>query len=258
MRGEVPMADLDYSFAPAPHNMATDRDLSAEAFRLWSIIHLLKWNHIEPTPDALAQAMGAHKRSIMRWLNELEDRQWIAWNRHNPNPNRRILLRSNAGSPDALVLEHIKDILSSDNPSIEAIRDAMQSDPPDTTDPSNTPSVPRNGDPTITSDTPVTSDSPGTSDTSVTCDSPVTRARGVTCGDRRVTESDSPVTCGDSTITRSDSCVTSPSFSDRPDASKPDSSEGGGSGGSRSRHRKRSTTAPLTPPTSRRLKPRSG
>jgi hypothetical protein len=48
------MADLDYSFAPAPHNMATDRDLSAEAFRLWSVIHLLKWNHIEPTPDALA------------------------------------------------------------------------------------------------------------------------------------------------------------------------------------------------------------
>src|SRR5262249_28163798 len=155
------MAELDYSFAPVPHNMATDRELNAEAFRLWSVIHLLKWNGIDPTPTVLIDAMGATERSIMRWLNQLEARQWIVWNRHNPNPQKRIVLRTNAGSPDAMVLQRIRELLAADGTTLEDIRQAITPIEPPQTDPAGDPngsgmaSAANQTDPTIRTDSGV-------------------------------------------------------------------------------------------------------
>src|SRR5262245_2828405 len=55
--GARPMKDLDYTYAPAPHNMLTDRFISAEAVRVWGIIHFLKWNRIDPRPETIAEMM---------------------------------------------------------------------------------------------------------------------------------------------------------------------------------------------------------
>ena len=77
MSGELSMKDLDYSFAPQPHNMAVDNAISAEAYRIWGIIHMLKWNRIDPEPESIADLLHVHSRSVRRWLSELDTAQWL-------------------------------------------------------------------------------------------------------------------------------------------------------------------------------------
>ena len=69
--------ELDYLYAPTPTNMLIDREVSAEAAHVWGIIHLLKWNQIDPKPETIAEIMDVNVRSVRRWLGELAKQQWL-------------------------------------------------------------------------------------------------------------------------------------------------------------------------------------
>jgi hypothetical protein len=127
MQSEGFMADREYSYAPIPHALAADLSVSANACRLWAVVHYLKWNRLEIEPADLAEAMGiTGERSIYRWLAELEKGQWITWSRHNSNPQRRIVLRYGKQSPEAITLGQIRDLFSAGTPpTVEAIRELI-------------------------------------------------------------------------------------------------------------------------------------
>jgi hypothetical protein len=76
---------IDYRFAPAPHELILDPHISPPAFRLWCVLAYMDWTHEPPSLPLLQgymqQANGdpPTRRSIYRWLGELETRGWIEW-----------------------------------------------------------------------------------------------------------------------------------------------------------------------------------
>src|SRR5262245_32247074 len=91
----------DELFVPASHVLVTDRRVSHPAFRLWCVLHRLWFLHEPPTMELLQELMGtsveekreteaqdsepikrpkvwqpATRRSIERWLHELEVAGW--------------------------------------------------------------------------------------------------------------------------------------------------------------------------------------
>ena len=122
MSGELSMKDLDYSFAPQPHNMAVDNAISAEAYRIWGIIHMLKWNRIDPEPESIADLLHVHSRSVRRWLSELDTAQWLKWNRNCADPRKRLLLLTDPHGSEAAILAQIQALFAGGEPTIEQIR----------------------------------------------------------------------------------------------------------------------------------------
>jgi len=95
---------IDYRFAPAPHELILDRHVSPPAFRLWCVLAYMDWQHERPSLPILQghmqQTDGAEptKRSIYRWLGELETRGWLDWTRTpgKAGINDRITLKTRA------------------------------------------------------------------------------------------------------------------------------------------------------------------
>jgi hypothetical protein len=90
----------DRLFAPAPHGLIADEDLSYAAFRLWCVLHRLAWLREPPEIDRLCQEMrqgerAPDRRSVYRWLSELESHGWLDW-RRTPGKanNNRFVVRS--------------------------------------------------------------------------------------------------------------------------------------------------------------------
>ncbi len=128
MQQKASMSDLDMStHAPAPHALAADREISNGAFRAWNIIHLLKWNHIEPSPDAIAHLTGAGRRSVFRWLEELQRERWLTWNKNHPDPRKRYLLRTCPSALESITLEKISALIASGEATIEDIARLVRS-----------------------------------------------------------------------------------------------------------------------------------
>jgi hypothetical protein len=76
----------DRLFAPAPHGLINDPLISHAAFRLWCVLHRLAWLREEPTIGRMAEEMTQDdrtpdRRSVYRWLGELEGGGWLDWTR---------------------------------------------------------------------------------------------------------------------------------------------------------------------------------
>lgn len=81
----APRITNDSLFAPAPHELITDPNVSPPAFRLWCILHKRAWMREPPDVPELAKDMAQAgqapptRRSIYRWLGELESAGWLGW-----------------------------------------------------------------------------------------------------------------------------------------------------------------------------------
>jgi hypothetical protein len=108
----VPRLGGDELFVPASHVLVIDRQVSHPAFRLWCVLHRLWFLHEPPVMELLQELMGttitdkatqtetwqpATRRSIERWLTELEQAGWLVWARRGET-TRRYHLRTTARS----------------------------------------------------------------------------------------------------------------------------------------------------------------
>lgn len=95
---------IDYRFAPAPHELILDPHVSPPAFRLWCVLAYMDWKHEPPslpTMQGYMQQAGGEiptRRSIYRWLSELETRGWLEWVRApgKAGINDRLTLKTRA------------------------------------------------------------------------------------------------------------------------------------------------------------------
>lgn len=136
----TPRISGDERFVPASHVLVSDRQVSHPAFRLWCVLHRLWFLHEPPAMELLQELMGtyvevkqeedeptpkakrrdrpkvwqpASRRSIERWLCELEAAGWLVWARRE-EPSRRYHLRTSATSAgDAAVLRELRTLLNS-------------------------------------------------------------------------------------------------------------------------------------------------
>jgi hypothetical protein len=130
----MPKISGDELFVPASHLLVIDRQVSHPAFRLWCVLHRLWFLHEPPTMELLQELMGtaveekdkpkvnghypthwqpATRRSIERWLTELEQAGWLVWTRREET-SRRYHLRTSARSAfDSAVLHEIRTLLNS-------------------------------------------------------------------------------------------------------------------------------------------------
>lgn len=136
----APRISGDERFVPASHVLVTDRQVSHPAFRLWCVLHRLWFLHEPPVMELLQELMGTYaevkeesdepaprgkgrncpkvwqpatRRSIERWLCELEAAGWLLWARRE-EPSRRYHLRTSAKSAgDAAVLRELRALLNS-------------------------------------------------------------------------------------------------------------------------------------------------
>ena len=77
---------IDYRFAAVPAELVTDSRVSAQAMRLWCVLFILDYLHVDPTIENIGEHMQqdttpASRRSIYRWLGELEQTGWLDWQR---------------------------------------------------------------------------------------------------------------------------------------------------------------------------------
>ena len=94
---------VDRLFAPAPHGLINDPQISYPAFRLWCVLHRLSWIKEPPEMDRLCAEMRQQdrtpdRRSVYRWLSELESRGWLRWQRTpgKASVNRFLVLSERA------------------------------------------------------------------------------------------------------------------------------------------------------------------
>jgi hypothetical protein len=89
----------------------------------------LKSNRIAPEPKTIAEVLHVSKRSVERWISELEAAHWLRWNRNANDPWRRYeLALSNAD--EELVLTQIRALFASGEASVEAIDRILRNDNP--------------------------------------------------------------------------------------------------------------------------------
>jgi hypothetical protein len=124
----------DELFVPASHVLVTDRQVSHPAFRLWCVLHRLWFRREPPTMELLQELMGsaidgegakdsddgqrknwrpATRRSIERWLNELEAAGWLLWTRREETSRRYHLRTSARSAGDSAVLRDLRSLLNS-------------------------------------------------------------------------------------------------------------------------------------------------
>lgn len=76
---------LDYRYIGAPHDLITDQRICPPAFRLWCVLAYMDWTHEKPSLPILQGYMQQSdsepptRRSLYRWLGELEARGWLEW-----------------------------------------------------------------------------------------------------------------------------------------------------------------------------------
>lgn len=93
----------DRLFAPAPHGLIADSEISYAAFRLWCVLHRLAWLREAPEIERLCAEMRQgdrvpDRRSVYRWLGELESSGWLDWERTPGKAHsNRFTVRSERG-----------------------------------------------------------------------------------------------------------------------------------------------------------------
>ena len=123
-----PRLSGDELFVPASHVLITDRQVSHPAFRLWCVLHRLWFLHEPPVMELLQELMGttitdkatqaetwqpATRRSIERWLTELEQAGWLVWARRGETTRRYHLRTSARSATDTAVLTELRTLLNS-------------------------------------------------------------------------------------------------------------------------------------------------
>jgi hypothetical protein len=154
-QGQGPQVTTDDFFAPAYHSLIKDKRVSHPAFRLWCVLHMLRWNKESPTVERLQAEMAgnasaepdpvepdiasqeaaeqpkkkkrptqrtklAHRRSIEIWLTELEQAGWITWHR-GAECNTRYHLHAPPRSAADQILTEIRTMFTSGKVSLEGI-----------------------------------------------------------------------------------------------------------------------------------------
>ncbi|PDW05024.1 hypothetical protein [Candidatus Viridilinea mediisalina] len=124
----VPRLGGDELFVPASHVLVIDRHVSHPAFRLWCVLHRLWFLREPPTMEVLQALMGSHttakaspnpvwqpatRRSIERWLTELEHAGWLVWVRREETTRRYHLRTSARSAPDTAILTELRTLLNS-------------------------------------------------------------------------------------------------------------------------------------------------
>ncbi|WP_165360917.1 hypothetical protein [Candidatus Chloroploca sp. Khr17] len=135
----------DELFVPASHVLIIDRQVSHPAFRLWCVLHRLWFLHEPPVMERLQTLMGtlgpssatqeatwqpATRRSIERWLTELEQAGWLIWARRGET-TRRYHLRTHARSAtDTAVLSELRTLLNSGKATLAEVQALLNLMPP--------------------------------------------------------------------------------------------------------------------------------
>jgi hypothetical protein len=137
----APRVSGDERFVPASHVLVSDRRVSHAAFRLWCVLHRLWFLHEPPAMALLQELMGsfhekkqvwqpATRRSIERWLGELEVAGWLVWSRRE-EASRRYHLRTSAQSAgDAAVIRALRALLNAGGATLAEVQ-ALLSTPVD-------------------------------------------------------------------------------------------------------------------------------
>jgi hypothetical protein len=132
-----PKVSGDELFVPASHLLVIDRQISHPAFRLWCVLHRLWFLHEPPTMDVLQNLMGtnsinkatrqgswqpATRRSIERWLKELEQAGWLLWVRREETTRRYHLRTSARSASDAAMVAGLRTLLNSGKASLAEVQ----------------------------------------------------------------------------------------------------------------------------------------
>jgi hypothetical protein len=104
---------IDHLFVPVPHELVLDHRVSSSAHRLWEGLHICAWHKFPPDPDRLAELMHATRRSVFRWLAELEEYHWMERFRSLDSEERYLLKTSVDEAQDSLTLAKIRAALDS-------------------------------------------------------------------------------------------------------------------------------------------------
>lgn len=140
----------DELFVPASHVLITDRQVSHPAFRLWCVLHRLWFLHEPPTMELLQEMMGAAveqkgaptangsrsktgqpatRRSIERWLTELETAGWLIWTRREETTRRYHLRTSARSATDTAVLTELRTLLNSSKATLADVQALLNTAP---------------------------------------------------------------------------------------------------------------------------------
>ena len=139
-----PRVSGDELFVPASHVLITDRQLSHPAFRLWCVLHRLWFLHEPPVMELLQELMGttitdkatqtetwqpATRRSIERWLTELEQAGWLIWARRGETTRRYHLRTSARSATDTAVLTELRTLLNSGKATLTEVQALLNQAP---------------------------------------------------------------------------------------------------------------------------------
>jgi hypothetical protein len=139
-----PRVSGDELFVPASHVLITDRQVSHPAFRLWCVLHRLWFLHEPPVMELLQELMGttitdkatqaetwqpATRRSIERWLTELEQAGWLIWARRGETTRRYHLRTSARSATDTAVLTEMRTLLNSGKATLTEVQALLNQAP---------------------------------------------------------------------------------------------------------------------------------
>ena len=186
----VPKLGGDELFVPASHVLVIDRQVSHPAFRLWCVLHRLWFLHEPPTMELLQELMGttveeksesepgakgsrpkawqpATRRSIERWLKELEQAGWLIWARREETTRRYHLRTSARSATDTAVLTELRTLLNSGKTTLAEVQELLNTAPglrDDATLPSHDP-IPGSHQDAVTATESCDDATPGSHDT---------------------------------------------------------------------------------------------
>ena len=139
-----PRVSGDELFVPASHVLITDRQVSHPAFRLWCVLHRLWFLHEPPVMELLQELMGttitdkatqaetwqpATRRSIERWLTELEQAGWLVWARRGETTRRYHLRTTARSATDTAVLTELRTLLNSGKATLTEVQALLNQAP---------------------------------------------------------------------------------------------------------------------------------
>jgi hypothetical protein len=140
-----PKVGGDELFVPASHVLVIDRQVSHPAFRLWCILHRLWFLHEPPTMELLQELMGtliankaspkqktwqpATRRSVERWLTELEQAGWLFWVRREEATRRYHLRTSARSATDSAIIRELRALLNSGKTTLAHVQALLNTTP---------------------------------------------------------------------------------------------------------------------------------
>ncbi|PDW00922.1 hypothetical protein [Candidatus Viridilinea mediisalina] len=127
----------DARFVPAPHHLVADRQVGHAAFRLWCLLHRLWFLREPPVMELLQELMGhrrdehaawqpATRRSVERWLAELEQAGWLVWARRGETTRRYHLLSAGSGAGDTALLRELRMLLNSGKATLAVVQRELE------------------------------------------------------------------------------------------------------------------------------------